>query len=180
MNGVDEDASINKVKCEVGVSGIKSCRFISGMIAPGRFPFARMLNDAHQFMMERSWQKKILDFWCGIMEPNLVGAFLYKIVPARDDVPPYHWVVIGPEIPHAYISIEDALNPACAIDSYASVMEDWILAVEEGRSLDEVYPVEVPAGMDAKVYAAKLAETLERIDRTVLERHRVDLGDRRK
>jgi hypothetical protein len=148
---------------------------MSGLPEQIRYPVAWLLDDAHQFIMKQTWKQRVLGYWSGIVEGGLVGVFLYKINPAKPDVPPYHWVVVGPDIPHAYITTDDAPNPACALESYFGVMLDWIDAVTAGKDTSNVYPVQIPDGTDALSYARRVEIVLKRIDAEVLSKYQEDL-----
>ena len=55
------------------------------------------------------------------------------------------WVIVG-EVPPAYITIDDAPNPACAVDGYIGAMREWAAAVRSGESTDGLVPAETRGG----------------------------------
>lgn len=167
-------------KREVGISGVWLSDGFKDVDESIRYKYFRLQGEAHDFFYRLPWKQKIMGFWCGIFEPPLVGVMLYKVVPVKPDIPNYHWVVVGAELPSAYIAVDDALNPACALDAYVAVMEDWIAAVRQNQLLDNVYPVKVPSDMSKSEYANKLEALLHKIDDDVLEPRKAELGDRRR
>jgi len=50
------------------------------------------------------------------------------------------WVIVG-DLPSAYLVVETDDSPADAMERYCGLMEDWIAAVRDGTSLQDVFPV---------------------------------------
>jgi len=73
-------------------------------------------------------------------------------------------MVMG-DVPPAYIDILSATNIKEVIESYISIMDDWIYNVMEGNSLEESYPVDVPP---TKEYAIMLINRLNIIENEIL------------
>lgn len=155
---------------EAGIEGVTDFRFMDGLRVDDRRPLFALLMAAHDVLPGHKWVDRILGFWFGMAVPDSVGVFLYKIFPIGDDVPEYHWVVVGPNIPSAYISVEGNVNPQQALEGYIEVIRDWIEAINSGAcETNNYYPVEVPVGMTAKVYAEHLTVELARLEREVLK-----------
>lgn len=53
------------------------------------------------------------------------------------------WVIVG-DLPPAYIVCDNAHTWQEALDAYAVEMMEWVKAVKEGRSIEDVIPVNVP------------------------------------
>jgi hypothetical protein len=88
---------------------------------------------------------------------GVVVVLLFRIVPAREDVDEWLWVVVG-DVPPAYLVTDDAPNPASALDGYIGEMERWVAAVRAGQPVDDLIPVGTVDG------AAQLEPTVERAD----------------
>jgi hypothetical protein len=145
-----------------------------------------------------SWVKECVECWKGILVPDLVGVFLYRIAPTRPTIPEYHWIVVGPVwpefdqnnntvdtntingtysgLPNAYIwtgypdfdDDKSAPNPALALASYCSVLEDWIRAVRAGGNPSKVFPVATPEAKTRVQYADETELLLVRIKNEIL------------
>jgi hypothetical protein len=82
-------------------------------------------------------------------------------------------VVVG-DLPPAYIAVDDAPNPACALDSYIGAMEDWVDSVKAGRPVDHLIPVNIAPTAEN---AAKLASRLKFLDEEILSFYADDLSE---
>lgn len=134
-------------------------------------------DEAAAFLKGFSWCGRIEEGFAGICVPGLVGVFLFRFDPAGNDVEPWVWVITG-DLPPAYLTTENAPNPACALDGYIGAMQSWVRAVREGRPVTGEIPVSAPA---TAPYADLLEARLTLLDQEVLPRYRADLlpGGRR-
>lgn len=82
------------------------------------------------------------------------------------------WIIVG-DIPPAYFGLEDAPNFARALECYIGCMESWVEAVQEGRDVSELIPVNTPA---TSGNAKCLAWRLEFLDREILSSYPDDLA----
>ena len=130
-----------------------------------------LCDEAAEYLKGFSWCGEIEERFLGIGIPGLLGVFLFRIAPARSDVDPWVWVING-DLPPAYITTENAPNPACALDAYVGAMESWVRAVREGRSVKDEIPVGAPA---TAPYADALESRLKILDSEVLRHYRADL-----
>lgn len=129
-------------------------------------------DEAAEFLKGFSWCGRIEERFVGLGVPGLVGVFLFRFEPAGSDVDPWVWVIAG-DLPPAYITTENAPNPACALDGYIGAMQSWVRAVREGRSVENEIPVGAPP---TPPYADALESRLTILDRDVLPRYRADLA----
>jgi len=124
-----------------------------------------LMQRARRYLSGFKWCAGIREEYVGILIEDLFGVFLFRIEPARPGVPEWTWIVIG-DLPPAYIACDgDTPNPACALDAYMGCMEDWISAVKEGKSVQELIPVNAPATLE---FATALEGRLNLIDAHVL------------
>ncbi len=135
-----------------------------------------LYEEASDYLKAFSWCGKIEEGFAGICVPGLVGVFLFRIQPVKDGVEPWVWVVAG-DLPPAYLTTENAPNPACAVDAYIGAMRSWARAVREGRPVTEEIPVSAPATVG---YATALEARLTLLDVEVLPRYAADLLENRR
>jgi hypothetical protein len=90
---------------------------------------------------------------------------------ARENVDEFIWAIVG-DIPPLYITIEDAPNPACALDGYIGAMDEWIEAALNGKPIDGLPPVNAKPTLKN---AANLKRRLDYIDKEILSYYQDDL-----
>jgi hypothetical protein len=132
---------------------------------------AGMHNEARSFLERFTWCKAILDEYLGMAYPGIVGVFLFRISPARQDVDEWVWVIVG-DIPSAYITCEDSPNPASALDAYIGAMNEWVAAASSGGPVDKLIPVNVEPSREN---AERLKLRLKFIDDEILSSFKKDL-----
>jgi hypothetical protein len=81
------------------------------------------------------------------------------------------WVIVG-DVPPAYITVEDAPNPATALDAYIGAMQEWVDAARAGGSVADLIPVNVPPTVEN---AERLGRRLQFIDEEILSQYADDL-----
>jgi len=118
-----------------------------------------------------NWCSDVREEYVGMFYPGVLGVFLFRIDPARDGVDEWLWVVVG-NLPEAYITSEDCPNAALALERYIGALEDWVEAAENGDSVLDLIPVNVPATPE---WAAELNGRLEFLKDRILPLHAVDL-----
>jgi len=91
-----------------------------------------------------SWHDGIVCSYFGMGVGGIFAIFLFEILPNRKSVDDYVWVIVG-DLPPAYITCDNAPNPACALDCYICAMEDWVKAAKNGDSVENLIPVNIPA-----------------------------------
>lgn len=119
-----------------------------------------------------TWHDGVLESFFGIGVGGIFAVFLFKVKPNRPEVDEYMWVVVG-DLPPAYITCEDAPNPACALDGYVGAMDEWVGAAIAGDSIDNIIPVNVPATAEN----GRLLKTrLRFLDEEILAKYEADLA----
>ncbi|MFT6408381.1 MAG: hypothetical protein ACJAQ6_001799 [Arenicella sp.] len=129
------------------------------------------LKEAEAEVNQYAWNDGIKQSYFGIGEANVYAVFLFEIIPGRDDVDDFLWVIVG-DLPTAYITCEEAPNPACALDGYIGAMEQWIDAAFYGTSLEGIFPVKIDANLSN---AKQLRNSLDYLDENVLIHYKQDL-----
>jgi len=88
------------------------------------------------------------------------AGFTFRPPRAVDDT---LWVVVG-DLPSAYLALDDAPTWREALQGYVYEMGQWVSAVKQGDSLDDVIPVAVePTIEHAEMLASRLAFIEEKI-----------------
>jgi hypothetical protein len=129
------------------------------------------LNDSITFLNQHIWHEGFTNIYAGLVVEGIVGIYLFEIIHSRDDVDDFVWVITG-DIPPAYITCEDAPNPACALDGYIGAMREWVKAVKSDQDIENLIPVNVPP---TKVWAEKLENRLNFLDEKILIDFQSDL-----
>jgi len=106
-----------------------------------------MFNWARAYLESFDWCAGIVEAWFGLGVGRVVAVFLFKIIPRPAEVDEWIWVIVG-NLPPAYIVIDDAPNPACALNAYMIEMKSWIAAIKSGSSVADLIPVNAPPTID--------------------------------
>ena len=129
------------------------------------------LDEAKEYINYYSWHHGINNSYYGIGVGGIFAIFLFEIIPNREDIDNYVWVIVG-DIPPAYITCEDAPNPACALDIYIGAMSESVQASIAGESVESLIPVNVPATPEN---GEMLKSRLEFLGEKVLSNYEKDL-----
>jgi hypothetical protein len=101
---------------------------------------------------------------------RVVAIFLFGIVPARQQVDEWLWVVVG-DLPSAYLVTDDCKVPSEALQGYITEMRKWVRLAKAGRTSPNVIPVNVPATPE---WAKELEGRLNFLEKDILPRFRDD------
>ena len=122
--------------------------------------------EATDYLLFYNWVERINKIYVGEYFEGILGIFLFNIEPKLFGVDDYTWVIVG-DLPSAYVTVEDSPNPACALDGYIGAVEQWTAAVFEGKSLQNLIPVNAePTISNAK----QLERRLEFLDQEIMPR----------
>ncbi|MGA7241147.1 MAG: hypothetical protein WBY44_36030 [Bryobacteraceae bacterium] len=129
--------------CPIDISKMMPVESIQGEDAEDTNLLKQMAAEARNFVSSQKWCDHIDGLHLAYGVGGVVGVFLVQITPRSDNVDNCLWVIVG-DLPPAYIVTEDNPTAAEALDSYCSEMEAWVEAANEGASVDELIPVNVP------------------------------------
>lgn len=129
-----------------------------------------MRDEAVRYVTSFGWCRLIVDSYFGLGVGGVVAVFLFRIEPG-EDVDEWVWVIVG-DVPPAYITVEDAPNPATALDAYIGAMQEWVDAARAGGSVADLIPVNVPPTVEN---AERLGRRLRFIDEEILSQYADDL-----
>ncbi|WP_374545526.1 hypothetical protein [Rhodoblastus sp.] len=130
-----------------------------------------LFQEAKAYLESFNWCYKVVAAYFGLGFANLIGIFLFEIIPTSKSVDSLVWVVVG-DIPPAYLVVDNAPNPACALDAYIGEMSKWVNAVEAGLPVDNLIPVNVAT---TKENASRLHKRLQFLDREIVALYKDDL-----
>jgi hypothetical protein len=150
--------------CPVNVEKMKPVDSIDGEDAVDTKLLRGMAVEARDFICANEWCEHIDRQYLAYGVGGVVAVFLVQITPASEDVDACLWVVVG-DLPPAYIVVEDNPTAADALDAYCSEMEAWVEAVQNGESVDELIPVNVPPTHE---YAEQLSGRLAYLRSAIL------------
>lgn len=118
--------------------------------------FLKLSIEAQDYMRGFDWCLDIQESYVGMYYEGIFGVFMFHITPINSSVDEWLWVICG-DLPPIYITVEDSPNAACALDSYIGAMEEWVLAVKNKQSTQNVVPVNVPETIEnAKALEVRL------------------------
>ena len=126
-----------------------------------------MHDEAHKYLSSFDWCKSIEESHFGLGIGGVVAVFLFRLVPAQENVDTLLWVVVG-DLPPAYFVTDDCPNACSVLNAYITNMREWVDAVKNGRPLDGLIPVNVPPSVD---YARQLESRLAFLSKNVIPRY---------
>ena len=155
----------------VDMSKVTPVALMRGEDAEETAGLKELLDEATAYLKRFRFHRGIKEAYLGMGVAKILGVFLFEIVPAREGVDDKVWVIVG-DLPPAYITTEDAPNPATALDSYIGAMEEWVEAARAGRSVQGLIPVNVPPTAEN---ADRLESRLRFLDQKILSQYEEDL-----
>jgi len=102
-----------------------------------------MAEDAQQYLRSFKWCKGVEKRWFGWGVGGICAVFLFEIIPASQDVDSFLWIVIG-DLPPAYLVTDNISNYVEALETYVELMQEWVNAVKQGKSIEQCIPVNAP------------------------------------
>jgi len=145
--------------CPVDVSKLKPLDSIEGEDIEETKLLKEMAIEARAFISSHEWCERVDSLHLAYGVGGVVAVFFLQITPASESVDACLWGVVG-DLPPAYIVVEDNPTAADALDAYCSEMESWVEAIQNGGSVDDLIPVNVPP---TREYAEQLGERLKYI-----------------
>src|ERR1017187_10666819 len=142
--------------CGVEISRMTPVDSIEGESVIDTNLLRRMATEARDFIGTQDWCEHIDHQYFAYGVGGVVAVFLFQITSRFVDIDECLWGIVG-DLPPAYIVVEDNPTAADALDAYCSEMESWVEAVQNGESVDELIPVNVPP---TREYAEQLSGRL--------------------
>lgn len=161
------------MNAHVDMSKVTAAALMRGEDAEETAGLRELLEEATAYLNRFNWHRGLKEAYLGIGIAKILGVFLFEVVPAGEDVDDKVWVIVG-DLPPAYITTEEAPNPATALDAYIGAMEEWVEAAREGRGVEGLIPVNVPPTAEN---ADQLESRLSFLDEEILSQYEEDLKD---
>ena len=127
-----------------GVTGIVPISEMMGDDAEDTALLQASYLEAKDYLLSQKWCLGIGEMYFGAGLGDVVAVFLVAIDPVPTDVDEWLWVVVG-DLPPAYLVLDDCPTPIEAVQTYISLMQDWVDLARDGVSSVDVIPVVVPA-----------------------------------
>jgi hypothetical protein len=153
-----------KADCSVDITALVPVSAAVGDDEKDTALLQEMAAKARAFLNSQKWCDEIENQYLGYGVGGVVAVFLCLISSRLEDVDSCLWVIVG-DLPPAYIVTEENPTPAAALEAYIDEMMDWVSAVEQGDSTEELIPVNAPATIE---YAKQLRNRLEFLRSTIL------------
>ena len=131
----------------------------------------QMLTEAESYLRSYRWCHEIKETFWGMGIGGVFAVFLFHIKPELPCADDYVWVIVG-DIPPLYITIDDAPNPACALNGYIGAMEEWATAAIKENSVENLVLVSVAATIENGI---ALKKRLAFLEREILVNYKSDL-----
>jgi hypothetical protein len=100
----------------------------------------KLIEEAKQFLLSHKWCLGIGEAYFGDGIGGVIGIFLLELVPVPENVDQWLWVIVG-DIPSVYLVIDECPTPLEALETYISLMREWVGLAYEGKTSPDVFPV---------------------------------------
>lgn len=120
-------------------------------------------SEAKEFLDGFSWHGGANNVYVGMCFDGILSVFLFDLdlkIEKEFEDDNLVWVVVG-DLPPAYITSEDAPNPACALDGYVGAMTEWVDAALRGEPVNELIPVNVESNEENALLLKRRLEFIE-------------------
>lgn len=105
-----------------------------------------MFEEARGYLLSFNWCREVKESWFGWGVGGVCAVFLFEIIPARKNVDSWLWVVVG-DLPSAYVVLDGSPTPMKALDTYVELMQEWVDAVKQGKTTNNLIPVDAEQTM---------------------------------
>lgn len=123
---------------ETGITGVRPIEQMVGDHAEETLLFQEAQREATEYLSAQPWCRAIRESYFGAGMGGILAVFLFRIDPdAR--TPEWQWVIVG-DLPPAHV--DDAEDPAAAVERYCELMDGWIRAVRQRTPLTDAFPVQ--------------------------------------
>ncbi len=100
----------------------------------------KMCESADTYLRSFSWVANIEEVKFGFGIGSIIAIFLFRVV-LKNGTTEYLWVIEG-DLPNAYLVTDQAKTPKQALIIYCDLMNDWINAIRNKASTENIFPVD--------------------------------------
>jgi hypothetical protein len=101
----------------------------------------QMAKDAREYIQGFEWCPPIRNSSLEYGVGGVIALVRFEFTEAIDDSDQELWVVTG-DLPSAYFVYDGNEDLAVALEIYCRLMEEWAMAVRDGESVEECFPVD--------------------------------------
>lgn len=127
-----------------------------------------LFEEAELYLSSFNWCQGIKSVYFGLGVSDIIGIFLFEILPSESSVDRYFWVVAG-DTPPAHLPTVDCPNSVLALDSYIGRTRRWCESVLAGARLEGKSHVNLA---QTAANARDLMERVRLLDSVILEHYR--------
>jgi hypothetical protein len=103
---------------------------------------AQFEEEARAYLLGTGYWRSVPSLRCDLEVTGVVEVFLAEAEPARADVDPEVWVVVG-DLPPLYLVTDEIATPGEALAAYIEHRRAWVEAVRGNHSVADLAPVDV-------------------------------------
>jgi hypothetical protein len=120
---------------------------ITGEDADETAQLKEMLGNSINYLQGFKWCPPIDRVFLGCGIGGVVAVFLFHFQERINETDDCLWVVEG-DLPTMHLVLDQASDPASALEVYCQLMDEWTTAVLDGKSLKEVFPIDAEPSLD--------------------------------
>jgi len=154
----------------VNLQKLTPAQAIAGEDAEETRLLREMLQSATGYVQSFRWCPSISEVYLGCGVGGVVAVFLFHFDQPIGETDEWLWVIEG-DLPSAYLVLDQAEDPASALEVYCQLMDEWAQAILAGRTVKDVFPVRAAPSREN---AMALLKRLEFIRSRLLPNWRAD------
>jgi hypothetical protein len=101
---------------------------------------ALLLEESREYLRAHAWCDKINNGWLFVNLGKVLCILLYQIENNQSPDDNLIWMMVG-DFPPVYLDSQGVDNTREVVDVYIYLVNDWIEHVEDGRGVEECFPV---------------------------------------
>ncbi len=118
-----------------------------------------LIEESKKYIESFPWCGKIHNGWLYTNLGYVLCIFLYEIDNLQSPQDNLIWIIVG-DMPPMYLDTYNILTTKEVIDAYIQLVSDWIQHIEEGKSLDECFPIQSSSSPQTLLSLKKRIELL--------------------
>jgi len=119
-----------------------------------------LVETAKSYLRQHRWCKKIFSGWLFTNIGYSVCIFLFEIENSQSKEDNLIWVITG-DLPNVYLDTYNIHNTKSVIEVYVEIVNMWIKTIENGKSLENCYPLDALKTEESLIMLKKRTFLLE-------------------